>query len=269
MSFKNNCAPEMKEKILSILRESPKSVPEIKKQFPDEVSISQIIKCLLELRRIGLVKAVKDEFFDETRPLTTTLWAVNEDKDLMQKFISSPDVSIILSGALKEDLGKSFESFPSFFDAIGEIILSAERELNIAVPYIDSTFTGLLSNYKAFIRNIPNLRILTEFKKENIGSLQRLKNSLFPNLEYKVIGQYGLIKYGQKTIYTKIRGIHLKMIITENMAMIGSFNMTEVHFLSNYDIAVLFKGEIVNQLLRLFQQIWNLAKQPSVSIHAG
>lgn len=253
--------------IISLLSSGPKRALELKDLLEKEnfkVDFPEIVRCLISLRERKLIESVKDEFFDETKPWTTSLWKLVERKAVRPEE-ERPAISLVISGALMEDMGEAVEGAFSFFEALGEIVYSAKRELNIAVPYIDPAFTGVVATYRSHLRRLPELRVLTEFRKENIASLERLKNTILPNLKYRVIGRYSLVRHGNESVRAKVRGIHIKMIASENAALIGSFNMTEVHFLSNYDVAVLIRGELVDAVLRLFLKMWSLAKEPEVS----
>jgi hypothetical protein len=257
---------ELERKIISLISSGPKRALELKNLLEREnlkVDFPEIVRCLINLREQGLIEAVKDEFFDETKPWTTSLWKLVE-REAERPEEKRPEITLVVSGALIEDLGEAVKGTLSFFEALGEIVYSASRELNIAVPYIDPTFTGIAATYRSHLRRLPELRVLTEFRKENVISLERLKRAILPNLKYRVLGRYSLVRYGDENVRAKIRGVHIKLIASENIALIGSFNMTEVHFLSDYDIAVLIRGELVNIILRLFSKMWSLAKEPEV-----
>ncbi|MCC6004099.1 MAG: phospholipase D-like domain-containing protein [Thermofilum sp.] len=262
---------ELEERILSLLSSGPKRALELKDLLEKEnikVDFSEIVRCLISLRERKLIETVKDEFFDETRPWTTSLWKLVEKKTVRPEE-ERPAISLVVSGALMEDAGDVVEGALSFFEALGEIVYTARRELNIAAPYIDPAFTGIMVNYRSHLRRLSELRVLTEFRKENVVSLERLKNTILPNLKYRVIGRYSLVRHSGGSVRAKVRGIHLKILVSENAALIGSFNMTEVHFLSNYDVAVLIRGELASAVLRLFLKMWDLAREPEVSVLEG
>jgi len=256
---------KLEEEVLKALKEEPRRATEIKDYLAKEgikVQQGEVIRALLSLRRRGLIERIQDETFDETRPWSTAKWHL---KELPAKAkLPTTGFTIALSGALIRDVGVNLgiETL-SLFEALEEVLCSASKRLCIAVPYIGPALTGLLSNYRNHIKSIYEILVLTEFKPKGVTTLERLRATLFPQLKYKLIGRYLTVSYGGEETKPKVRGMHLKLIIADSsIALIGSFNLTEVHFLSNYDLAIVVRGEFAKVLERLFMMMWERAQEP-------
>mgnify|MGYP000324195687 CR=1 FL=1 len=260
---------DLERGIVELLKSGAKRTYELKDQLRSlgfEVRQRDLVKALINLRRRGVVTRIPDEYFDETRPWTTAKWGLAREWGIKvpRRFM------VALSGALIKDLGdKLREETFSLFEALEEVFYNAKERLCIAVPYIDPALTGLLCNYRAHLEGVNEVLVLTEFTSKGITTLERLKATLIPQLRYKVLGHYLVVRYGSERVMSKVRGMHLKILVSDSTALIGSFNLTEVHFLSNYDLAILVRGEDAKFFEKLFMAMWRLAREPSVAGYEG
>jgi len=56
----------------------------------------------------------------------------------------------------------------------------------------------------------------------------------------------------------KVRGIHAKfVVIDDELAIVGTFNLTKYHLFVNYDIGLVVKGPIVKYLSEIYNYLWD------------
>jgi phosphatidylserine/phosphatidylglycerophosphate/cardiolipin synthase-like enzyme len=161
-------------------------------------------------------------------------------------------VDLILSTQLYKDLGGwlTGKDFPGLIDALKAYICGAKREIKIAMPYIGDFLGLLLQECADKLRNV-KIRVMTE--SESAGDVEPLKGYL-PMLQAIYATDYS--RAADKPI--KVRGIHAKfVVIDDELAIVGTFNLTKYHLFVNYDIGLVVRGPIVKYLSEIFDYLWD------------
>lgn len=218
---------------------------------------------LYKLLREGIVERVYTETYDPTQPFDTAMWVLKEGVKQAEgaikpaEGIESKHTKLVLSmplsmHSLRADLLNRFEAL-DLHDAYTHVIEMARQELKIMCPVIDAyALYPLIS--KILSSKGLKIRVLTEIGKS------RDVMHLLESLGSKSIE----VKNAEKTVRyegyeRKAFGIHAKLVIADNeVALIGSFNLSRHHYLVNFDIGFLIYDQaVVNKLSLIFEEMWN------------
>jgi len=222
---------------------------------------NMVVLALLQLARQSLVYRDETTTIDYTKPLLTSKWCITNRPGQVPTQPEAPKmlgevVDLVLSTRLYKDLGGwlTGKDFPGLIDALKAYICGARREIKIAMPYIGD-FLGLLLQECADKLHNVKIRVMTE--RESAGDVEPLKVYL-PMLQVVYATDYS--RAADKPI--KVRGIHAKfVVIDDELAIVGTFNLTKYHLFVNYDIGLVVKGLIVKYLSEIYNYLWDyLAK---------
>lgn len=160
-----------------------------------------------------------------------------------------------------------------FFDAYREVVESAEKELKIMSPFIDAYALYPIADKISKSSNL-SVRILTE--KDNLAKegdalyLFAVMKSGGLNIEVrdaKIVAESGVMDAVRELLSRNSReyktsGIHAKVVIADSsVALVGSFNFTRFHYLSNFDMGFLiYDKSIVQTLSKIFMEMWRNAR---------
>lgn len=207
------------------------------------------LRALTLLEGEGVVRRV--EILDYTKPLATAVWALQKPAapETAEGEALGSIISLILNPPLLRDLGRALPASMGLLDSLDYIVSSASRSLKVSMPYIGELMSTLFTQHLQDLRRVSLLRVITEDEQGNRRALEPLKSYL-PNLE---------VLYATRRVEgVKVLGVHLKMIIAdEELAIVGTFNLTQAHLLVNYDIGFLLRGSVVRRLNEIFDVIWN------------
>jgi phosphatidylserine/phosphatidylglycerophosphate/cardiolipin synthase-like enzyme len=212
---------------------------------------------LLQLARQGLVYRDETTTIDYTKPLLTSKWCITSKPAQAPTQPEAPKmlgevVDLVLSTRLYKDLDGwlTGKDFPGLIDALKAYICGARREIKIAMPYIGDFLGLLLQECADKLRNV-KIRVMTE--SESAGDVEPLKAYL-PMLQAVYATDYS--RAADKPI--KVRGIHAKfVVIDDELAIVGTFNLTKYHLFVNYDIGLVVRGPIVKYLSDIFDYLWD------------
>jgi len=216
-----------------------------------------IVLALLQLAKQGLVYRDDSTTIDYTKPLLTSKWCITSKPAQAPTQPEAPKmlgevVDLVLSTRLYKDLDGwlTGKDFPGLIDALKAYICSARREIKIAMPYIGDFLGLLLQECADKLRNV-KIRVMTE--SESAGDVEPLKAYL-PMLQAVYATDYS--RAADKPI--KVRGIHAKfVVIDDELAIVGTFNLTKYHLFVNYDIGLVVRGPIVKYLSDIFDYLWD------------
>lgn len=220
-------------------------------ELVSETGLSWIeaVSTLSRLEREGLIRRV--EVLDPTKPLATSVWKVQERKGGEQAKAEGLGmvVSLILNPPLVRDLKSAPPASMGLLDSLSYIVNSASSELRVAMPYVGGLMTTLFTQHLQELKKLRTLKVITENTQENRRSLEPLAFFL-PNLQ---------VRYATRRVNgIKVAGAHLKVIIADReLAIVGTFNLTQAHLLVNYDIGLLVRGNVVAHLCSIFDAIWD------------
>jgi phosphatidylserine/phosphatidylglycerophosphate/cardiolipin synthase-like enzyme len=219
---------------------------------------NMVVLALLRLARQGLVYRDEAATIDYTKPLLTSRWCIASKlgQAPTQPEVLGEVISLILNPPLYKVLNGwlASKSFPGLIDALRAYICGAKREVKIAMPYVGDFLGILMQECADRLRSI-NLKLITE--SDSAGDVEPLKGYL-PTLQVTYATDYSRA-VGRPV---KVRGVHAKfVIIDDELAIVGTFNLTKYHLFVNYDIGLVVRGPIVKYLSEIFDYLWNyLAK---------
>lgn len=214
------------------------------------LSWSEVIKVLTALEGKGVVS--RAEVLDLTKPIATAVWEVRAQaapEPAEGEGIGSV-VGLILNPPLLRDLETLPPASMGLLDSLSYAVSSASKSLRIAMPYVGDLMSTLFAQHVQDLRRLSLLRVIAEDDWRNRQALEPLKLFL-PNLE---------VRYATRRAPggVKVAGAHLKIIVAdEELAIVGTFNLTQAHLLVNYDVGVILKGGVVRYLTAIFDAIWN------------
>ncbi|MCD6341113.1 MAG: hypothetical protein J7L51_04100 [Desulfurococcales archaeon] len=262
----NEEVEEVEKEIIELL--SREKRPLTTEHICSKLNISKSLasSALYNLLKRGVVKRVYAEGYDPTRPFDTAAWVLKEEirsaEDVLRaregveeiklrytKLVLSIPLSML---SLRTDLLNRYEAL-DLHDAYTHVIEMARRELKIMCPIIDAyalypLVTKMLSSKEL------KIKILTELgkSKDIIYLLESLESRSIEIRNVERIARYE--GYERKAF-----GIHAKLIIADNeVALIGSFNLSRHHYLVNFDIGFLiYDPTVVSKLSSIFDELWN------------
>lgn len=286
---------QIQKEILKALKSSdgPLNSIELMNRLHTEPPI--LFKALLELQKKGIIKRVYTPDYDYNRPFDTVSWAVKDEQKaeiflneeepseapLEEHFESStvelPEgenkIQLVLSIPLSmhrrrgELLG--LYNAVDFFDAYREVIESAENEIKLMSPFIDAYALYPVVDKLSKSSSL-SVRILTE--KDNLAREMDLVHLLavmkdgglnIKVRDAKIVTESSVMEdvkeiLGRESRNYKTSGIHAKLIIADaSVALVGSFNFTRFHYLSNLDVGFLiYDRSVVKTLSNLFEEMW-------------
>jgi len=256
---------EAEEKILSLLRKEMR--PLTTDYIYNKVNIPKFIasSALYSLLKKGLIKRVYTDSYDPTRPFDTASWIATEgefeakESQGTKAESAARHIRLVLSVPLsmisqRATLLNKYEAL-DLHDAYMHVIEIAKRELKIMSPIIDAyAFYPLVT--KILNSRELNIKILTELKKSrDLPYLLGPLKSGNASIEVRDVARS--MKY--EGYEMKAFGIHAKLIIADNeMALIGSFNLSRHHYLVDFDIGFLISDpETVAELSSIFNALWD------------
>jgi len=263
---------EIKYKILKILKERGGRI--ITKVIKEELKVPEvdIARCLYELSDGGFIKKEYTKEYDPTRPFDTVTWALTNKSIELEKGLIKHEYLGRKAKLTKEDRIDVVMTYPTalasfsrellndleileFSDIFETLIYATKSEVKIISPFIDEL---MLYPLVKKLNSNPSIRvnILTETDKN-------LYNIMHP-------GKFVTIKKltkREKNKKTKIYGVHAKLIIIdEDVALLGSFNLTRTHLTKNFDLGLLIKDKrIVKKLDFLFKKLFEKAIEIEIS----
>ncbi|MEM2188915.1 MAG: phospholipase D-like domain-containing protein [Nitrososphaerota archaeon] len=236
------------EKVIELLK-ARRRAPTLEIVKATGLSWDEAIETLFTLENGGAVS--RAEVLDLTKPIATAVWELRAEgapESAEGRELGSV-VSLILNPPLLRDLGSPPPASMGLLDSLSYAVSSASRSLRIAMPYVGDLMSALFAQHVQDLKRLSLLRVITEDTRSNRRALEPMRLFL-PNLE---------VRYATKESGgVKVVGAHLKLIIAdEDLAIIGTFNLTQAHLLVNYDVGVLLRGGVVRHLTAIFDAIWN------------
>ena len=222
---------------------------------------NDIALALSDLAKQGLVYRDEKSTLDFTRPLLTSKWCLKSaPKQAASTIIPTLGevVEVILSPPLIRDLANWAKDTPvvGLLDSLHIYLCNAKRSVKIAVPFIGDIL-GILT--MECINNIKDVEFKVITEDDSRRDIEILKG-VIPKLS---------VLYATKRTKdgTKVRGIHAKfMIIDDEVAIIGTFNLTKYHLFVHYDLGIVVKGPIVKFLNDLFEHMWKVLSEGGVPL---
>jgi DNA-binding PadR family transcriptional regulator len=235
----------------------------------------QLVNILLQAEREGFIEKVRDDRFDELKPLTSVGWkptaAFRKPKtqadlkaqekiiEVMPPVVQAADyvceARLVVSQpsfafSQLEQLKKRIHALEAR-EAIEKVIIDAKKTLRVISPFYDELFMDILSKHTSKLKTLDWIRIISDQEKDQVRVTLKKAQALFPNVEirylYKGAGEL------------KIGGIHAKILIADTSeALIGSFNFTHSHVVYNIDAGLLVTGKIVQDITATYDTIWSL-----------
>ena len=240
-----------------------------------KATTGQLVNVLLQAEREGIIEKVRDDRFDELKPLTSVGWKPTgvfkkpkpqADLKAQQKTVEVapavvkaadyvPEARLVVSQpsfafSQLEELKKRIHALEAR-EAIEKVIIDAKKTLRVISPFYDELFMDVLSKHTSKLKMLDWIRIIADQEKDQARITLKKAKALFPNAE---------IKYLYKgTEELKIGGIHAKILIADTSeALIGSFNFTHSHVVYNIDVGLLVTGKIVQDIAATYDTIWSL-----------
>lgn len=211
-----------------------------------------VINALMDGERRNLFE--RREPLDITKPVETALWCLKaeeheKDVETQQQCGWGYIESLILTPPLIYDLRRLPPGYIGLMDFLKNYFCGAKKELRIMVPYLERLLEYAFSNCLREVSDL-KIRIITEEEENNLRTIELAKKFL-KQLE---------VRFVTKVINgRKYKGTHAKLFIIDNeVAVIGTFNITRAHLLVDYDLGVAIRGPLVNYLIDIFDQIWNI-----------
>lgn len=263
MSIYESRIDEIEERIIQLLRKERR--PLTTEQICSKLNIPKIVasSALYKLLKKGLIKRIYTDSYDPTRPFDTASW-IAEEKEVtaeeprrVEEEVAFRYARLVLSVPLsmlnlRTDLLNKYEAL-DLHDAYTYIIEIAKRELKVMCPIIDAYALYPLVTKMLNSKEL-RVRILTELGKSRdvLYLLETLKSR---NIEIRDVARTA--KYGDYE--RKTFGIHAKLVIADNeVALVGSFNLSRHHYLVNFDIGFLIYDKfIVSRLSLIFDELWD------------
>ena len=250
------------EKILNHIKEKGSSSGyEIVKSL--NLSWSDTIKLLDFLEKNGII--CLDEIVDPTKPFATSVWKLCQPKNIVKEEVGAVGKDemlgtvegLILNPPLLRDIKKDFPAMGlmmGLMDSLEFIVSSTKKSLKIMMPYVGELLSILFTSHLQNLKKIDSIQVITEDRRENKRTIEPLKQFL-PNLQ---------VAYATKRESdVKVTGIHAKVLIAdEEIAVVGTFNLLQIHLLVDYDIGVFVKGEVVHLLAKIFDDLWEQLTKP-------
>ncbi len=220
---------------------------------------------LYRLLKRGIIKRVYTKGYDPTRPFDTATWILEEEIRSTEEALKAEEgiklgytklvLSIPLSMLdLRTDLLNRYEAL-DLHDAYTHVIEMAKHELKIMCPIIDAYALYPLVNKMLNSKEL-RIKILTEIGKSK-DVIYLLESLEARNIEIKNVERKARYEGYEKKAF----GVHAKLIIADNeVALLGSFNLSRHHYLVDFDIGFLiYDPIIVNKLSSIFDELWNYA----------
>lgn len=213
------------------------------------------------LAKQGLVYRDEKSTLDFTRPLLTSKWCL---KSALKQVTSTAAptlgevIEVILSPPLIRDLTNWSKDTPivGLLDSLHIYLCNAKHSVKIAMPFIGDILGVLTMECINSIKDVEFKVIAEDSSRRDIEILR----GTIPKLS---------VLYATKRAKdgTKVKGIHAKFIIIDDeVAIIGTFNLTKYHLFVNYDLGIVVKGPIVKFLNDLFEHMWKALSEGGVSL---
>ena len=222
------------------------------------VSWTEVMQALAELEAEEHIYR-DGEPLDLTKPIATSRWCTSRSM-IEEPMAAEPlgeVVAIVASPALVKRVSRTplVMGLPEFLESF--VCSSANDGMRIMMPYLSGLAGYLFARCLDRLSSLKYLRIMTERDESNIRTLKRLEQYL-SNLEVAYATRYEKESIEGREVWVKVEGAHAKLIIVDDRyALVGTFNLTEVHLLSNYDIGVLVRGPAVKLIVRLYDELWS------------
>ena len=286
---------QIQKKILGTLKDSKRPLKSSELATMLQIEPPLLLKALLNLQKKGIVKRVYTSDYDYNRPFDTVSWTIQDDQRAeeflntggpseppfekhapeltFEMAVESEGFRLVLSLPLNMHRRRgemlNLHNAVDFFDAYREVIESAEKEIKIMSPFIDAYSLYPIVDKLSKDASL-SVRILTE--KDNLAREFDLVHLLAVMKEggmnikvrdAKIVAESEVMEdvkeiLGRESKNYKISGIHAKLIIADtSVALVGSFNFTRFHYLSNFDIGFLIYDKYtVRTLSNLFKEMW-------------
>lgn len=256
---------EIASEILNLLR-NRRCMPTANLVEELNASWSEVVGTLIMLEQQGVI--FRAEQLDPTKPIASTRWCLNENLVSTVQVTQAPagvtippqeplgyvvgyvvTPPIIVDLGLQKGGGISLPGLMGLLDFLKIFLCGANDSIKIMMPYIGPLLTITFQQCAEKISSLKSIKILTEETRDNHRELDPLQTHL-NNLEVRYATQRSKHK-------VKVRGVHAKLIIVDDsVALVGTFNLTETHVTTNYDVGVVIKGPIVRYLSSLFDNLW-------------
>lgn len=255
-------ADEIEEKIIQLLRKERR--PLTTEYICSELSIPKIVasSALYKLLKNGLIRRIYTDSYDPTRPFDTASWTIDEKEAIAEKIhepkaYASAYTKLVLSVplsmlSLRLGLLNKYDAL-DLHDAYTHVIEIAKNELKIMCPIIDAYALYPLVTKMINSKDL-KIRILTELEKSR-DVLYLLESLKVRNIEIKDVARS--VRY--ENYERKAFGIHAKLVIADDeVALIGTFNLSRHHYLVNFDLGfLLYDANIIAKLSSIFDELWN------------
>jgi len=219
---------------------------------------------LYKLMKEGLIERIYTEEYDPSQPFDTASWILksgagqHEKKEEPGGGVEAYHAKLVLSIPLsmygmRAELLNKFKAL-DFHDAYTHVIEMSENELKIMSPVIDVyALYPLLSKIRRSGGAL-KVRVLTEVEKSRDAAhlLRILKGG---NVEVKNVEKVERYANYERKIF----GVHAKLVLADDeVALLGSFNLSSHHYLVNFDIGFLiYDQRTVASLSSIFNEVWN------------
>lgn len=153
-------------------------------------------------------------------------------------------------------------------DNIRNIILDAESNVKIANPYFDPS-PAVVGDIASLANRGVQTEILTrETSFENAG-LQLSLNSMYESLDQSSKGKLSVrdLYRMNSTTGRQEFATHAKVVVVDReICYIGSANLTETSLGNNFELGVLLRGELVEKISAVYDDIFEYASPVSLPI---
>jgi phosphatidylserine/phosphatidylglycerophosphate/cardiolipin synthase-like enzyme len=183
-----------------------------------------------------------------------------EEKTEASPFINS-EVAIVATLPLgTQHTRAGLKKCIDMLDALNMLISGAKRELRISSPFADSETVALFYpsfrkaagngvGIKFLIRSARDRQLLTALK--NLGDIYARLG--IPN-------RFSVKRYEVNVAGLLVEAVHAKVVISDHdVAYIGSGELRKHSLTADVEIGVLVRGAVVEQLVDLFDAVWDRA----------
>lgn len=192
----------------------------------------------------------------------TEIFAAAVIRDYEKKNLSANSLEIAFAATIPKKFNNSYTEFDEIYPTLIRIAAAAKHDLWIINPFFDEYGAKyLLPSLIGAAKNEVMIRILgreicSESEQDFIKPIKCIadefaKEGLSPYLEIRDF-------YQTDENRNQIYALHTKMMIAdENIAYIGSANLTRHSLKNNFEIGVILKGAGVRPLVDLTTYVWD------------
>jgi len=225
------------------------------------LGIYELYKALIKLESRHIIRRLHDETFDPLRPAETIRWLlIKEERPPQYKKEEGEPTQIkvvITAPPSKPGLSSMLNKYNirALAEVVEELVLSAERELRIICPFIDSFLATLLIKSGNIIEGKVRVRIISEQRDSTTFRTLSYLSRTLSSVEVVFADEYKHLSQGPRKVF----GVHAKAVSADDeKLLVGSFNLNLPHLMVNFDVGLLVAGPIVQLFNKMFDELWLL-----------